>query len=306
MGLSKDKLIYDATTPSDGDSVAAFLRTGSGALTSTGGALDVNVTALTASDIDIRDLVFATDKVDVSGSEVSLDSATLAALENITVSATDLDIRDLAFATDKVDVSGSEVSLDSATLAALENITVSATDLDIRDLAFATDKVDVTGSEVSLDATTLAALENITVLATGNVADDAADSGNPIKIGTRAVSGALAAISATGDRADSISDLYRRLWVNTAPNVGGSNAAISVDTTAGGTALFASQLAGRQRVEIQNLGNKAVFVGFGTVTASNGTRIAAGATFTQMLGPDLALKAISESGTQDIRVLQLA
>jgi hypothetical protein len=67
----------------------------------------------------------------------------LAALENITVSATDLDIRDLAFATDSVDVSGSEVSLDSATLAALENITVSATDLDIRDLTHASDSVKV-------------------------------------------------------------------------------------------------------------------------------------------------------------------
>lgn len=121
---------------------------------------------VTATDLDIRDLAFATDKVDVTGSEVSLDATTLAALENITVSATDLDIRDLAFATDKVDVTGSEVSLDATTLAALENITVSATDLDIRDLAFATDKVDVTGSEVSLDATTLAALENITVSAT--------------------------------------------------------------------------------------------------------------------------------------------
>jgi hypothetical protein len=149
------------------------------------GSINTNST-ITGTDLDIRNLVFATDKVDVSGSEVSLDSATLAALENITVSATDLDIRDLAFATDKVDVTGSTVTLDSTslaalenitatisgdinlsatTLAALENITVSATDLDIRDLAFATDKVDVTGSEVSLSSTTLAALENITVSA---------------------------------------------------------------------------------------------------------------------------------------------
>lgn len=45
--------------------------------------------AVTATDLDIRNLVFATDKVDVSGSSV-------------TVSATDLDIRDLAFATDSV------------------------------------------------------------------------------------------------------------------------------------------------------------------------------------------------------------
>ena len=90
-----------------------------------------------------ENLAFADDKVDVTGSEVSLDAATLAALENITVSATDLDIRDLTFATDKVDASGSEVSLDAATLAALENITVSATDFDIRDLSHTQDSLKV-------------------------------------------------------------------------------------------------------------------------------------------------------------------
>ena len=62
---------------------------------------------------------------------------------SLTVDATDLDIRDLAFATDSVDVSGSEVSLDATTLAALENITVSATDLDIRDLTHASDSVKI-------------------------------------------------------------------------------------------------------------------------------------------------------------------
>ena len=78
---------------------------------------------------------------------------------SITVDAVDLDIRDLAFATDSVDVSGSEVSLDAATLAALEtvtveqgtspwvigdgggSITVDAVDLDIRDLAHTQDTV---------------------------------------------------------------------------------------------------------------------------------------------------------------------
>lgn len=76
------------------------------------GSINTNISA---TDLDIRDLVFATDKVDVTGSSV-------------TVAATDLDIRDLAFATDKVDVTGSSV-------------TVSATDLDIRDLDAATDSV---------------------------------------------------------------------------------------------------------------------------------------------------------------------
>jgi len=118
------------------------------------GSINANTT-ISATDLDIRDLVFATDKVDASGSEVSLDAATLAALESVTVSATDLDIRDLAFATDTVDASGSEVSLDAATLAALENVVVSATDLDIRDLDAASDSVaahlkDATGAAFSV------------------------------------------------------------------------------------------------------------------------------------------------------------
>lgn len=124
------------------------------------GSINVNATS---TNLDIRDLVFATDKVDVSGSEVSLDAATLAALEDITVSATDLDIRDLVFATDKVDVSGSEVSLDATTLAALESITVQnaagAAAVNIQDGG---NTITVDGT-VELGATTLAALETITV-----------------------------------------------------------------------------------------------------------------------------------------------
>lgn len=100
---------------------------GAVAIQDNGGSITVD-----ATDLDIRDLDFATDSVDVSGSSVTA-----------TVSATDLDIRDLAFATDKVDVTGSEVSLDAATLAALEDITVSATDLDIRDLSAAQDNVAI-------------------------------------------------------------------------------------------------------------------------------------------------------------------
>jgi hypothetical protein len=118
---------------------------GSVNVTDNGGSLTVDTDngplEVEATDFDIRNLTFAQDKVDVSGSDVTA-----------TVTATDLDIRDLVFATDKVDVSGSDVTA-----------TVTATDLDIRDLAFATDKVDVSGSTVALDAATLAALETITV-----------------------------------------------------------------------------------------------------------------------------------------------
>lgn len=114
-------------------------------------------------DFDIRDLVFATDKVDVSGSTVALDAPTLAALESITVQngagaaavniqdggnsitvdGINFDIRDLVFATDKVDVTGSVVDISASSLSALENITVSATDLDIRDLSHTQDSIKV-------------------------------------------------------------------------------------------------------------------------------------------------------------------
>lgn len=80
-----------------------------------------NSITVDATNLDVRDLAFATDKVDVSGSSVTA-----------VVSATDLDIRDLAFATDKVDVSGSAVTA-----------VVTATDLDIRNLSHSQDSVKV-------------------------------------------------------------------------------------------------------------------------------------------------------------------
>lgn len=108
-------------------------------------------------------LEFAIDKVDASGSEVSLSAGTLAALENVVVSGeVELGATTLA-ALENVVVSG-EVELGATTLAALENVVVSATDLDIRNLVFATDKVDVSDSVVGLDAATLAALETVTVV----------------------------------------------------------------------------------------------------------------------------------------------
>lgn len=155
---------------------------------------------------------------------------------SVTVSATNLDIRDLAFATDKVDVTGSEVSLDSATLAALENITVSATNLDIRDLAFATDKVDVGGSVVALDAPTLAALESITVQnGAGAAAVNIQDGGNSITVdGTVGVSGTVAVTQSTSPWVVSSTDLDIRdlAFATDKVDVGGSVVALDAPTLA--------------------------------------------------------------------------
>lgn len=122
--------------------------------------------SFTATDLDIRDLVFATDKVDVSGSSISVSNfpATFAVTQSTSpwvVSATDLDIRNLVFADDKVDASGSSVSVSnfpatqpvSGTVTIQDGgnvITVDATDFDIRNLTFATDKVDASGSDIDV------------------------------------------------------------------------------------------------------------------------------------------------------------
>ena len=117
------------------------------------GSVNANVSA---TNLDIRDLTFAADKVDVSGSSVTVSGS-------VSVTATDLDIRNLVFATDKVDASGSVVALDAPTLAALESITVQngagasavniqdggnsitvdSTDLDIRDLTHVSDSIKI-------------------------------------------------------------------------------------------------------------------------------------------------------------------
>lgn len=303
--LSKDKLIYDGTTPADGDSIAAFLHA-TLKLTSTtfGGveALDVNIAGST--DLGIYD----EDTAHASGDKGQF----VLVVRNDTPGS--LVDTDGDYAPLQVDANGrlrvdAEVSVSTGSDKAEDSAHVSgdvgAYVLGVRQDTLAS-STSADGDYGSLKLDSLGRLWTAATV-TGNVADDAADTGNPLKIGTRAVSGALAAVSATGDRADSISDLYRRHWVNTSANIAGSNAAVSVDTTAGGVALFAAPLDGRRKAQVQNLGSKAIFIGFGTVTAANGLRIAAGATETlDDFGPDLALKAIAESGTQNVRVIQFA
>ena len=136
---------------------------------------------------------------------------------------------------------------------------------------------------------------------TSSVADDDADSGNPIKVGSRGVDGLLTALSASDDRADLLSDLYRRIWVNQAPNVGNSVTTSTVGTTA--VELAATPLAGRTNIMIQNNANKPIYIGTdGTVTAgtgvaTDGIKLNKGATLTMEYGEDLNVFAIGESGT---------
>lgn len=275
MGISIDKLQFDPSAPAENQRVGSFLiGAGGTVITETGSSLNVNLTnasvAISATNLDIRDLVFATDKVDVSGSSVSI-SGTVAVTQSTSpwvVSATDLDIRNLVFATDKVDVSGSVVALDAPTLAALENISVSV------------------GSEY--------------------LEDSAHASGDRGSYSLSVRSDIPAAnTSASGDYASLQSDNKGRLWVNDAANAGQSYGALSVTNTA--AEFLGSPLAGRKLLLLQNLGSKDVFIGFdSSVTSSNGLQLAKYSSIELPFGDNLDVFMITASGTADVRYFQLA
>lgn len=131
-----------------------------------------------ATDLDIRNLVFANDKVDVSGSAVSV-SGTVDVGNTVNVQATDLDIRGLTFGTDSVDVSGSSVGIAGS-------VTVEATDLDIRALDAATDNVAIKdgANALAIAADGSIKVQIVEQAGTTNVCEHAASSGTVASEGT--------------------------------------------------------------------------------------------------------------------------
>lgn len=231
MSLTHHLLTFDSANLPDSDQVGANLLAGGVALTATGTALDVNITNA-----------------------------------SVAVTATDLDIRDLSSATDSV--------------------TVLATDLDIRDLAFATDSVTAHINEL--------------------VADDAVDANGSLKIGSRALS-TLGAVSASGDRADLISDLYRRIYVNDSPNIGSkASAHTAIDDTP--SQIDGTPLAGRRRVLIQNLSDKSIYLGHdNAVTVATGIEIPKKGDFEFPCGANIPLWLVASATiTADVRLFELA
>jgi hypothetical protein len=136
------------------------------------------------------------------------------------------------------------------------------------------------------------------------VADDAVDSESPLKVGSRAVFGALPAISASGDKANMISDKYRRLYVNDSPSNAVKDTAVTVGLTE--VALPTTALVGRKRMMVQNKGTKSIFVGATGLTTATGTEIIKDSTMDIPIGESVALFAISGTAGQDVRIFELA
>lgn len=219
----------------------------------------------------------------------------------VTVTATDLDIRDLINTQDSIAI-GDETNL---------------VDLEQSDDAFVGGygfslygvRQDAAGSPVSADGDAHPLVFNndgelkVAADLSSSVADDAADSGNPIKIGGRGVSGLLTALSATNDRYDLLGDIYRRTYVNDSYNVGILNSQATVTTTA--AEVLASPLAGRREVTIQNEDTAPVYVGSSAgVTAANGIKISRRSSATFRFGEDIDIFMVAGSGSRDVRFLE--
>lgn len=138
----------------------------------------------------------------------------------------------------------------------------------------------------------------------GTVADDAVDSENPIKMGAKATNAALTGVSAAGDRADLITDLYRRIFINDSPNIAVNSQAVTVGTSA--IPLPATALAGRRRIMIQNTSSNDIYVGPSGVTTSTGMRVVKGATLSLEIGEHVVLYGIAGSAGNSIVAFELA
>jgi hypothetical protein len=281
--ISKDKLIYNASTPADADSVASFLHA-TNKLTSTTfdshEALDVNV--LNELPVDLAGIYV------VSTNETPDNVGLIAHTRAATPDETNQIFRS----------TGGAASADEVVAANVHGLDVNAFNMAFNGSTW--DRLTATSGALDINIKTID--ENASFAIEGNVADDGVDSGNPLKVGTRAIDAALSELSTAGDRADMISDLYRRLYVNDSPNVAMTSGAATVSTTA----LLVASSSGRRRIFVQNLGNKAIFVGPSGVSTSSGMRIAAGSALEIPLGEHIPIHAVAESGTQDVRYMQLA
>jgi len=87
-------------------------------------------------------------------------------------------------------------------------------------------------------------------------------------------------------------------------NTAGANAALTVGTTS--ISAVASILASRKYLYTFNNGNKAMYLGFGTVTSANGFPMYAGQAYEFRAGAAIDMKVISTAASQDLRTLELS
>jgi hypothetical protein len=305
-GLNLDKIVFDSaiTQPnigavlldSDGDKLTSTLVSGKQ-------ALDVNVVnasiVVTATDLDIRDLSHTQDSVRIGdGTDLALVSAAgeLQVRDNdantsLDAIEADADVIASAFKLeDAAHVSGDR----GAFVLAVANHTEGA--LHSADGDYAPFQVDSLGR--------LRVVADLDFTGSG-VADDAADSENPLKVGGKAYASLSADPVDSGDRFNLAGDIYRRIYVNNSAHMSIKNTDQDVTSTA--SELASTPLAGRKSVTIQNLSSNAIYIGMNaSVTTSNGIELPKNSSMTMEWGENVDIWAIAASGTNDVRILEAA
>lgn len=141
----------------------------------------------------------------------------------------------------------------------------------------------------------------------GSDADDAPSTVNPLFVGglSHDGSGALGALSAADDRSALLMDLYRRVFVNDAKNIGWQVTPVTAGLTS--AQMDATPLAGRTKALIQNQSNKSVYVKNATATADNGSiEIPCGATMEFDWGEALPIHVIGVEAGQLVAFMEAA
>lgn len=280
--MSKGLLEFSASSLSNSDQVASFLYASDGtALTHTGGALDVNV----ANAIDV-----ALDGIYDNPGNLTPDSA--GAIFHVRGGTVDITSQTLRV----TGASPASDDVDPANMIALDtNGMMMAWD------GSAWDRLTTTGGALDVE---VASAVDVNLL--DLVADDAADAGGSLKAGSRAVDGALTAVSASDDRADLLSDMYRRVYVNTSPNIAAQLSSAAVTTSA--VQIAPTALGGRTRILVQNLSNQEIYIGpDNTVTVGTGIEVRKNGALELPWGEDVPIWAIGDTGiTADVRVLEVA
>lgn len=307
MPLNKAQSVFDSTTVANGDSVAAYLFA-SARLTSQ----SINSLESLNTFAAIADGAGTALTSTLTGGKQALD-VNIASPISV---ATDLDGFYNVGTNPTPDTVGSIFCTRAATPALtdqIQRVTAGAASSD-GVVAANVHALDTNGFLMGFNGTTWDRLKStsgaLNVAPSGNVADDGVDSGNPVKVGSRALSGLLAAISTTGDRADLISDMYRRVFTNDAPNVANKLTTTTIGVAA--AKVVTTPLGGRTRILLQANGNKPIYIGAdNTVTADVGTATsgfiipAHGGTLELPSGQGLDWYAISDTAAQKLTVIEL-
>lgn len=267
--------VTDADTIAASSSVGAFVRSSDGTLIgNVSDALKVSLTnaslTVTATDLDIRNLSASQDNVAISDGTNTLAITAAGKLNAI------------------IEDGGNSITVDG-TVAATQSGT-----WDIGTLGTITNVVHVDDNAGSLTVDgTVAATQS------GSWTVAATQSGT---WSTRTQDGSGNAINSTSN-ALNVYMTGGTIDVQNEANTAIESTAKSVSTTG---ALLTSELAARKFLFVQNLGTKHVYVGKSGVTTSNGLQLAPGMIAELQLGPALSLHAVSQAGSQDVRIMELS